>query len=327
MKRFVGSVKELWHYPVKSMAGRQIDAAHIEKLGMVGDRCWAVRDEENNEITTVRKIPKLMQCAAAYESMPKAGQLAGDLPQVNVEFPDGSCLSSDQLEAQQKLSEFVGREVSLQPLQPRTNINFYRLPEMSGEASLKKQFNVKEELPDLSAMSWLKVLELSVFATPLGRFHDVYPLHLLTSNSLEKLKSIAPEGDFNTRRFRPSIYIESHHKQPHLDEFDWVGGKLFIGDAIIKCECRTVRCLMPSIAQADLKKDSQIVRTLEKHTDRHLGIYASVIKQGDIKIGDEVYWDPEPIYSLRKFYQPVSNTLKQKMITSSLKSIDRKKKQ
>jgi len=55
MLQRVGIVKELWRYPVKSMVGATIDSAIIERFGLLGDRCWALRDETANEITVVRK--------------------------------------------------------------------------------------------------------------------------------------------------------------------------------------------------------------------------------------------------------------------------------
>ena len=41
----VGEVVELWRYPFKSMAGEQLPAAVVSPSGVIGDRCWAVRDE------------------------------------------------------------------------------------------------------------------------------------------------------------------------------------------------------------------------------------------------------------------------------------------
>ena len=80
---------------------------------------------------------------------------------------------------------------------------------------------------------------------------------------------------------------------------------------------------MPAQPQPGLKKDSKILRTLEKHTARHLGINASVLKTGSINQGDLVYWEPEAKYSLRKLYQPISDKVKNAVIQTSLKLIDR----
>ena len=323
MKYTVGTVKELWRYPVKSMAGELVNEAQIEKLGMVGDRCWAVRDEDKNETTSVKKLPKLLLCSPEYEQQPEKGQVGDEVPHVNIILPDGTSFRSEDENKNEILSAYLKKNVSLWPLQSKKNWKFYQLKTMAGAEAMKKQFNSKEELPNLASVSWLKLLELSIFATPLGRFYDAYPLHLVTSNSIEKLKQLTPEGDFIPQRFRPNIYIESSIKNANLDEFEWVGGKLHIGNTIIKCNSRTVRCSMPAQPQPNINKDSKILRTLEKYTKRHLGINGSVIQVGSIRCGDTVYWEPEAKYALRKFYQPVSDGIRNRVIQSSLKMVDR----
>ena len=40
----VGTVQELWRYPVKSMGGERIEQATLGAAGLPGDRGWAVRD-------------------------------------------------------------------------------------------------------------------------------------------------------------------------------------------------------------------------------------------------------------------------------------------
>ena len=41
----IGSVGELWRYPVKSMAGERLDRCPVSLTGLLGDRGWARRDD------------------------------------------------------------------------------------------------------------------------------------------------------------------------------------------------------------------------------------------------------------------------------------------
>ena len=60
----VGTIKEIWRFPVTSMGGERISAANIDYAGFADDRTWAIRDDETNESATARRIPKLMMLKA-----------------------------------------------------------------------------------------------------------------------------------------------------------------------------------------------------------------------------------------------------------------------
>jgi|SRR5438034_10946679 len=52
-------IKELWRYPVKSMAGEQLNASEVGKLGVAGDRKVLVLGP-NGRVITSRTHPKLL---------------------------------------------------------------------------------------------------------------------------------------------------------------------------------------------------------------------------------------------------------------------------
>ena len=318
MRVDVGTVKELWRYPVKSMEGSRVEESDIAKTGMIGDRYWALRDESIGELTTVRKMPKLLKYKVSYDRAPGPG----DVPPITIELPDGSRVNSADDDVNEKLSAALGKPVTLWPLQPRTRLSHYRLNKPAGAAAMKKQFATRE-LPDFSSVSWRMMMELAIFATPLGRYHDVYPLHLLTTASLARLKALEPEGDFRVERFRPNLLIETPEGTADFDEFTWVDGKLYIGETILKVVSATVRCSMPAQPQVEIKKDAKVLRTLEAHTARHLGVNVSVIKPGAIRVGDSVCWEPSSRSALGKRFDAVSSRLRNRAIQGSFKLIDR----
>lgn len=45
-------VKELWRYPVKSLAGEQISKARVDPLGIAGDRQILVRNSRGKVLTS-----------------------------------------------------------------------------------------------------------------------------------------------------------------------------------------------------------------------------------------------------------------------------------
>lgn len=287
MSEYAGRIAQLWQYPVKSMGGQTLDAAELASDGLLGDRGWAVRDEDAGQLTVVRRDPKLLQCTARYRTSPAPGES----PTVEITLPGGVTFDSDDPGCETALTEFLGKPVTLWPRQPKSNWKHYRLARPAGARELKRQFAMRE-LPDLSSISLPRIAELMMFVTPLGRYHDVYPLHILSSGALAKMREAEPEGDFRPERFRPNLCIESPDGVVDFDDFAWVGGRLTIGDVVIQCESRTVRCLAPAQPQADLPKDARVLRAIEKHTARHLGINATVLRAGRVEVGQEVYFEP-----------------------------------
>jgi hypothetical protein len=210
----------------------------------------------------------------------------------------------------------------LWPLQPKTNLKHYRLKVPAGAAAMKKQF-ATAELPDMSSVTWRMMMELAIFVTPPGRYQDVYPLHLLTTSSLETLKQSEPDGDFRVERFRPNVLIETSAGGAGFAEFEWVDGKLYIGETVLKVVSRTVRCSMPAQPQVNIKKDSKVLRALEAHTQRHLGVNISVIKSGMIRVGDAVRFQCSDRSALSRRFDALSSKVRNSAIQTSFRLIDR----
>src|SRR5277367_2968199 len=120
--RAIGTVKEIWRYPVKSMAGERMQRANVSARGIYGDRGWAIRDEKAGEIRGARKLPALLHCAAVYLQEPSGNCL----PPAQITMPDGATFRSDSVEANAHLSELLGRPVSIWPIQRASEPDFLR---------------------------------------------------------------------------------------------------------------------------------------------------------------------------------------------------------
>jgi uncharacterized protein len=72
-------------------------------------------------------------------------------------------------------------------------------------------------------------------------------------------------------------------------ENHWIGHTAAIGDTVrlaIAEPCP--RCVMITLRQGDLPKDSGILRTAAQHNAVNVGVYASVLSGGSIRRGDPV---------------------------------------
>ena len=292
---------------MKSMAGEQLESCCVGTLGIPADRGWAIRDETTGEITNGKNIPLLMQCEAGYRESPSDGAI----PPVVMRFPDGVELMSDLIDVNARLSKLLGRSVSLWPRQPATNLDFYRrkskmarafgrlarfrtfrsaIPALTSfgkaNADLREAFDREpgEPIPDLSTLP----PEILEFSSPLGTYFDAFPIHVLTTSSLEVMNHSNPEATWDVRRFRPNFLIETESQIKGLIESEWAGKKVRLGNVEILCEIPTVRCGMTMQAQKNLPKDPSILRSIVKEADQNLGVYASVVTPGEVSVGDVV---------------------------------------
>lgn len=69
------TVTEIWRFPVKSLRGERVTAARVEERGLVGDRLWAVQDEDGKigsgkNTRRFKRIHGLLDLAARYPDGP-----------------------------------------------------------------------------------------------------------------------------------------------------------------------------------------------------------------------------------------------------------------
>jgi uncharacterized protein YcbX len=303
----IGTVKQIWRYAVKSMSGEQIESCSVGTLGIPADRGWAIRDEATGETTNGKRTPLLMQCEAQYREAP----VDGAIPHVVMRFPNGVELMSDLPDVNARLSELLGKEVTLWPRQPATNLEFYRrkskmarafgklaryrafraaMPALTSfgkaNADLREAFSREpdEPIPDLSTLP----PEILEFTSPLGTFFDAFPIHVLTTASIDVMREFNPSATWDVRRFRPNFLIETGPEIKGLVESSWGARKVRIGNVEIRGEMSTPRCGMTMQAQKNLPKDPSILRSIVKDADQNFGIYASVVTPGDVRVGDVV---------------------------------------
>jgi uncharacterized protein YcbX len=268
----VGSVTALWRYPVKSMMGEELNSSEVSDRGLLGDRQFAVVDRATGRVggaKNPRKWGNFFDFRAAYTQPPQAG--AATTP-VRITLPDGTVVTSGQGDVNQVLSRAFGREVTLEEARP----------------SDKPPAAMAEEYwPDMAGLDHRDTV--TDFELPPGTFFDIAVVHLLTTATIDHLRALYPQGRFEARRFRPNIVISMGPDDQGFAENDWIGHTVAIGDIVrlaITEPCP--RCVMITLPQDDLPKDSGILRTAAQHNAVNVGVYASVLGGGTIRRGDAV---------------------------------------
>jgi uncharacterized protein len=278
----IGTVSHLWRYPVKSMGGERLETATLTWRGIPGDRGWAVYDETRNGITGGKRLAPLRTCRARYPSDPIAGDAS---PPAEITFPDGARVTSDSDEAARRLSDLAGRAVTLRALGPAGSETASRLTTQGeSEDTVRALMGIlpDEPKPDMSEFppERLRVLRQ-------GNFFDALPIHLLTRTTLTTLARLAPESNWDERRFRPNLFVETDDSDGY-PELAWIGRRVRVGDAVIEVITGCPRCVMVTQAFDDVPQDHRVMRTLVRETKHTAGVYAGVVEEGEARVGDEV---------------------------------------
>jgi uncharacterized protein len=271
-------VATLWRYPVKSMMGEELNGSHIGISGLLGDRVYALIDNETKKVVSA-KNPKKWPNFFAYRAAFTAPPASGNLEPIWITLPDGTVLRSDQKDVNERLSQSLGHQVTLQTQSPQDAKLEQYWPEYAGEANEISNEAVAGDAPQ-------------------GTFFDYATLHLLTTSSMEAMQHHYPAGRFEVRRFRPNIMIDTSGLTGFVEN-DWVGKVLRIGnDLRLQITDPCPRCVMPTLAQGDLPADNGIFKNaiaknrpvvpFAKKELPSVGVYARVLQPGSIKRGDSL---------------------------------------
>jgi len=274
----IGTIKNIWRYAVKSMGGEELNEALVTDGGLLGDRGYAVIDQANGKVGSA-KMPKkwgsLLTLNSAYSAPPRAG---APLPPVQINWPSGDSVISDTGDTDARLSETVGRPVTLTTVRPET-VSLERMDPLVAEETI------------------LDIGEIMMA----GRFSDYAAIHMLTTATLARLSELSPGIVFDARRFRPNLVIEAAEGRHGFTENDWVGRTVAIGNEVrLRITDPTPRCLIPTQAQhGGIEKDMKVLPAIVEHNrlpvpvlDNEVlpcvGVYGFVVQGGDVRQGDTV---------------------------------------
>src|SRR5579872_2886837 len=160
----IGTVSELRRYPVKSMLGEELQRAPVTAKGVVGDREYALIDDESGKVISVKR-PK--RWGRMFEL---TASRVDDV--VRVSFPDGPAFAIDDPALPQQLSEFFGRSVSVTSTPPGTGFEEVSAGDLKDDAP--PYLGMASEIVDDE-----QVIDGGAFMAANGNFFDFGALHLV----------------------------------------------------------------------------------------------------------------------------------------------------
>jgi uncharacterized protein YcbX len=201
-------------------------------------------------VLTGRREPRLLEATATL----------GEGAEPVIELPDGTGLIGAGDVTDRALSDWLGRPV--------------RLVEAAAHGDRAEFF--ADPTDDTSeAIEW---------TMPPERFVDAMPLLLLTTASLRAGATLHPAGEWDVRRFRPNVLLETSREG--WEEDDWCGRVVRIGEVELVPQQPCARCTMVTRPQPGLDRDLDVYRTLARHHGGNLGVWTAVLSGGTIAEND-----------------------------------------
>ena len=237
-------------------------------MSIVGDRAWGVVDRSSGLVLNAKREGRLLLASARAA--------AGDPAQPPVvSVPGRGEVEAGRPELDEWLSAWLDRDVAMQ-----------------------RPDDVRRSLTAMPADFEDDTADLVEWRMRPRRFHDLAPVHVLTTASLGAMAAIAPALDWRVRRFRPTLLLDVDSDTGSDDsavEQSWIGSLLHIGaTAVVSVRKPTVRCVMTTRPQPGTTGDDPIdrqldvLRTINAEAGTALGVYADVVSPGPVAVGDRV---------------------------------------
>jgi uncharacterized protein len=277
-------VSELRRYPVKSMAGEQLDSVEVGETGLVHDRQYGVVDVETGKVASAKR-PKLWA-----RLLEVGARVDGGAVVINI---DGTTLGIDDPALPPQLSTFLGRAVEVRS-EPPPDARIEEAWEPALKGGIPPFLGSPVSAEDDGDIIEVPVSEgLADFGAAPG-FYEFGAVHLVTTSTLRSLAAASPGSDFHPERFRPNILVETDGDG--FLETTWQNKVIEVGDVTMDLQFTVPRCVMTTLAQEGLPVDRDVLRTITNVNRVDLfgtptpcvGVYARPRADGTIRVGDEV---------------------------------------
>ena len=256
-------VKELYIYPVKSLAGISVQSAKAEEMGFENDRRWMLIDEEN-QLITQREHPELSQFYP---------QIKGDEMEILHNDSVHKFLIGESLD-EPIFSKVWDDESKVVEVNKATSRWFSK--ELGFGCKLVKIINKGDRKHNSSRLN--QTLDVSLA--------DAYPYLLIGSESLDQLNEKLKEK-ITMQRFRPNIVISTvvAHEEDFFDTFQ-------IGNLKFKNAKPCGRCVMVNNNPQTASVSKEPLKTLSTYRTSNNNVYFGTnilcLDEGKIAVGDSV---------------------------------------
>ncbi len=107
---------------------------------------------------------------------------------------------------------------------------------------------------------------------------DVLPLLVATDGAVKAFGR-------DVRRLRPNVLISGVEG---LDEVNWAGAELQIGESIVRLDSLRARCPMTTVDPDTLERDRTVLTDIVRRFNGRLALNAEIMQPGVVQVGDTV---------------------------------------
>jgi uncharacterized protein YcbX len=259
--RTVGTVENLWRYPMKSMSGEEIPEVFMGFAGIYGDRCYAIKN------SAARK-------GFPYLNAPVKPQMLLYRPKFR--YPERSLKPPNLCEAE-------SIEPGANPTTPDPQEMELEIVTPSGEIiSVDDPVLLKLLGEGLDEKNQLRVVRSDRALT------DCRPVSIISLQTIEQIESEL-NIPMDKRRFRANIYFNLDSGSSGFAEDHFVGRRLRIGSkATVMVLERDPRCKMISLDPNTGEHNPGVLRHVVQVHDNFAGVYCAVLIEGLLKKGDPI---------------------------------------
>jgi uncharacterized protein YcbX len=258
-------IKELYNYPVKSLAGNQLESVYVEKRGFSNDRRFMFIDE-NNRFITARSHHQLIQIKVRVK---------------NKELVFNNSTNQDQLNqpilfSKEKINVSIWNSNSNCHLIENNMIDRW-ISDFCGK-SLRLVYMADDDIRNVN----------SKYSNPddIVSFADGYPILITNNKSLDNLNQKL-EKPVKMNRFRPNLVVDGSLS---WEEDHWK--KIKIGKTILRIAKPCARCIVTTLDPETSEQGNEPLYTLSKFRKQNnkvlFGMNAIVEQGGTISVGDQI---------------------------------------
>jgi len=124
--------------------------------------------------------------------------------------------------------------------------------------------------------------------------HGIFDDGAVSLISASTIDAIGREAgvEMDRRRMRANIVLETENVDAFHDDA-WVGATLLFGDdadaPAVSVTSRDERCVMVNLDPDTGAQDARVMKAVVRMNDNYAGVYATVVRAGTIRVGQNVY--------------------------------------